>query len=177
MTDPKIKIFTAAGDIQITLFASAAPQTVGVFLKYLRAGLYNDTAFFRIVSHTHPQTGAAAKIEVIQGGPEFDRSGHNPALQRFQMPHEPTGATGLSHRHGTLGMGRFAPGESYGGFYICVGDQPELDEGGARFPDGWGGAAFGQVTGGLDVIDAIFAHAGRTEFTDRPVTIMRIEEL
>lgn len=161
--------------MRVSLDDAAAPQTVGNFLKYLSAGAYENTAFFRIVTKDHPQSGSNAKIEVIQGGPEFDKSGHDPQRQMFPLPHEPTGQTGLKHVHGAIAMGRFQPGQSYGGFYICVGDQPELDEGGARFPDGQGGAVFGQVVDGFDVIDAIFSHAGQSEFTDTPVAIHSIE--
>lgn len=37
-------------------------------------------------------------------------------------------------------------------FFICIGDQPELDYGGTRNPDGQGFAAFGQVIKGMDVV-------------------------
>ncbi|HEV8178090.1 MAG TPA: peptidylprolyl isomerase, partial [Gemmatimonadales bacterium] len=40
-------------------------------------------------------------------------------------------------------------------FFICIGDQPELDFGGKRNPDGQGFAAFGRVTRGMDVVRLI----------------------
>jgi len=177
MQDIQIEMRTDCGDMVIALYPQAAPATVENFLNYLDAGAFVGTSFFRIVNETHPQTGAAAKINVIQGGPLFDRSGHDPALQLFPLPHEPTSQTGLRHRHGALAMGRFAQGQSYGGFYISVGDQPELDAGGKRFPDGQGGAVFGQVVDGLEVIDALMAHAGENEFTDTPVAILSVTQL
>ena len=35
-------------------------------------------------------------------------------------------------------------------FFICIGDQPSLDFGGMRNPDGQGFAAFGRVVEGMD---------------------------
>ena len=40
-------------------------------------------------------------------------------------------------------------------FFICIGDQPELDFGGRRNPDGQGFAAFGRVVKGMDVVRKI----------------------
>lgn len=39
-----------------------------------------------------------------------------------------------------------------GAFFVCIGDQPELDFGGKRNPDGQGFAAFGHVTNGMKLI-------------------------
>ena len=68
---------------------------------------------------------------------------------------EQTHTTGLVHRDGTLSMARFAPDSAQADFFVCIGDQPELDAGGARNPDGWGFAAFGQVICGMDVVRRI----------------------
>jgi peptidyl-prolyl cis-trans isomerase A (cyclophilin A) len=68
---------------------------------------------------------------------------------------EHTSATGLCHRDGTISMARFAPDSAQADFFICIGDQPELDVGGTRNPDGQGFAAFGQVTQGMDVVRMI----------------------
>uniref|UniRef100_UPI003563258F peptidylprolyl isomerase n=1 Tax=Labilibaculum sp. TaxID=2060723 RepID=UPI003563258F len=40
-------------------------------------------------------------------------------------------------------------------FFICIGDQPSLDFGGMRNPDGQGFAAFGKVVKGMDVVKVI----------------------
>jgi cyclophilin family peptidyl-prolyl cis-trans isomerase len=50
------------------------------------------------------------------------------------IEHEPTAQTGIKHRDGTISMGRFAPGETCGSFFFCIGDQPELDHGGHGLP-------------------------------------------
>ncbi|MEH6444134.1 MAG: hypothetical protein V7784_09560 [Oceanospirillaceae bacterium] len=49
---------------------------------------------------------------------------------------ESTETTGLKHLKGSAAMGRFATNESYGGFFFCIGNQPELDAEGQRFSDG-----------------------------------------
>ena len=67
-------------------------------------------------------------------------------------------------------MGRLAPGTASSEFFICVGDQPELDYGGRRYPDGQGFAAFGQVISGMDIVREI--HSGKT---DRPPPGAKLE--
>jgi len=71
------------------------------------------------------------------------------------IPLERTSDTGLHHVNGTVSMARVGPDTGTYEFFICVGDQPALDFGGARNPDGQGFAAFGQVVRGLDVVRQI----------------------
>ena len=52
-------------------------------------------------------------------------------------------------------MARAEPDSGQHNFFICIGDQPELDFGGKRNPDGQGFAAFGKVTKGMDVVRRI----------------------
>jgi peptidyl-prolyl cis-trans isomerase A (cyclophilin A) len=52
-------------------------------------------------------------------------------------------------------MARDGPDTAQSSFSICVGDQPELDFGGKRNPDGQGFAAFGKVIEGMDVVRKI----------------------
>ncbi|MFX6040711.1 peptidylprolyl isomerase, partial [Acinetobacter baumannii] len=74
---------------------------------------------------------------------------------RPAIAHETTKQTGLRHRDGTVSMARGAPGTATAEFFICLGDQPELDFGGRRNPDGQGFAAFGQVVQGMGVVRAL----------------------
>jgi peptidyl-prolyl cis-trans isomerase A (cyclophilin A) len=46
-------------------------------------------------------------------------------------------------------------------FFICIGDQPGLDYGGMRNPDGEGFAAFGKVLAGMDIVHAIHQQEAR----------------
>ena len=52
-------------------------------------------------------------------------------------------------------MARTGPVSARDEFFICIGDQPSLDFGGARNRDGQGFAAFGRVVRGMDVVRAI----------------------
>ena len=47
------------------------------------------------------------------------------------------------------------PDSATSGWFICIEDQPSLDFGGARNPDGQGFAAFGRVVSGMDVVRRI----------------------
>lgn len=71
------------------------------------------------------------------------------------IPLERTRETGLKHIDGTISMARDGPDTATSDFFICVGDQPELDLGGQRNPDGQGFAAFGRVVRGHEVVRAI----------------------
>lgn len=147
--EPRVMLTTALGSIEVAADLARAPISAGDFLKYVDRGLFNGAAFYRTVrpdNDTNP-----VKIDVIQGGLMDDRKLLPP------IPHEPTNRTGLHHRDGTVSIARDAPGTgTAGAFFICIGDQPELDFGGRRNPDRQGFAAFGQVVRGMDVVRAIW---------------------
>ncbi|MBI3721615.1 MAG: peptidylprolyl isomerase, partial [Fimbriimonas ginsengisoli] len=68
---------------------------------------------------------------------------------------ERTNETGILHLRGTISMARDGPDTATSDFFICIGDQPSLDFGGKRNPDGQGFAAFGRVTKGMEVVKKI----------------------
>ena len=68
---------------------------------------------------------------------------------------ERTSVTGLLHKDGAISMARGMPDSATSGWFICINDQPSLDFGGARNPDGQGFAAFGRVVSGMDVVRKI----------------------
>ena len=70
---------------------------------------------------------------------------------------ERTRDTKLKHKDGTISMARDGPDTATSDFFLCIGDQPELDFGGKRNPDGQGFAAFGKVIRGMDVVKKIQA--------------------
>jgi len=76
-------------------------------------------------------------------------------------------------------MARNGPDTATASFSIVIGDQPEMDFGGRRNPDGQGFAAFGRVVRGLDVVKAIQASptgqrgAYGTESLDPPIRIVK----
>lgn len=143
------EIKTSAGDFSVELFPHQAPKTCANFLRYVDARLYDGTDFFRVQNLAN-QDNRPVKIEVIQGG-DLDSAKKFPALH-----FESTKMTGLSHRDGTISMARGDTGTAQSSFFICINDQPELDFGGKRNPDGQGFSAFGKVTEGMDVVRKIY---------------------
>lgn len=145
--NPEVIIHTTAGDITVELYAGAAPATVANFLRYVDAGLYRDSSFYRVVTMDN-QSHQPVKIEVIQGG----RGISDEPAPFPPVVHETTLDSGVTHRKGVISMSRLEPGTATSEFFICVTDQPELDYGGKRYPDGQGFAAFGKVTDGMDTV-------------------------
>ncbi len=147
---PLIRLATELGEIKIEVDVHRAPATAANFLRYLDGGFYDGGRFHRTVKPDN-QPDNKVKIEVIQAGinPEREKEGFPPvALQR-------TSVTGLRHKDGTVSMARLGPDTATSDFFICIGDQPELDFGGKRNPDGQGFAAFGRVLQGMDVVRKI----------------------
>jgi peptidyl-prolyl cis-trans isomerase A (cyclophilin A) len=141
-------IKTSVGNITIELYAAKAPLTVANFLRYVDAHLYDNSSFFRAVT-VNNQPDDSIKIEVIQGGNVA------PKKEFVAIPLETTKQTGLLHKDGTVSMARAAPVTATSSFFICINDQPSLNYGGKRNPDGQGFAAFGQVIRGMDVVKRI----------------------
>jgi peptidyl-prolyl cis-trans isomerase A (cyclophilin A) len=171
---PGIRIVTDRGAIEAELFPDRAPATVANFLRYIDAGRYIDGQFHRTVTlNPDNQQNNTVKIEVIQGGanPKFDEQAW-PAIAL-----ERTRDTGLKHLDGTLSMARAGPDTATSDFFVCIGDQPELDFGGKRNPDGQGFAAFGRVTKGLEVVRKIHTAPADGQKLSPAVRIVRIERM
>jgi peptidyl-prolyl cis-trans isomerase B (cyclophilin B) len=131
-------IVTARGTITADLFDEEAPGTVANFEKLANEGFYDGTRFHRVISDF-----------MIQGGDPLSKDPDHPRVG--------TGGPGYTikcethrnvHRHeaGTLSMAH--AGKDTGGsqFFICHSRQAHLD--GIH-------TVFGQVTDGLDVVQAI----------------------
>ncbi|UCE41382.1 MAG: peptidylprolyl isomerase [Candidatus Aminicenantes bacterium] len=148
--NPEVLIKTELGDITIEIYEKEAPITASNFLKYVDEGRYKDGCFYRVVTMEN-QPNNDIKIEVIQGGLSAETRGNMLA----PIEHETTDRTGILHKNGVISMARSKPGTASSEFFICVGDQPELDGGGKRNPDGQGFSAFGKVIKGMDVVKKI----------------------
>jgi peptidyl-prolyl cis-trans isomerase A (cyclophilin A) len=167
-----VAIVTTAGEIDVRVDTEHAPKSAANFLSYVKRGFFDGGTFFRTVT-THPdnQPGKTAKIDVIQGT-------HNAAAHPHLDPpvaFEPTSLTGLRHRDGTVSLARDdAPNTAQTDFFICIGPQPSLDDGGLRSKDHRGFAAFGQVVRGMDVVRAIHAAPHAEQKLTPPITIRMI---
>jgi len=93
------------------------------------------------------------------------------------IKHEPTVLTGILHKDGVISMARNEPGTATSEFFICIGDQPSLDYGGKRNPDGQGFAAFGKVVEGMDVVRKIHKSAAAGQWLKPRIKILKIEVL
>jgi peptidyl-prolyl cis-trans isomerase A (cyclophilin A) len=168
--ETRVLIRTDLGEIEVSLDPARAPITAANFIKYVRGGFYDGGRFHRTVTMDN-QPNNKVLIEVVQAGinPEKRSTGFPP------IELERTSVTGLSHRDGTISMARGSPDSATSDFFICIGDQPSLDFGGTRNPDGQGFAAFGRVIRGMEVVRKIQAAPAEGQRLTPPVRIVRAE--
>lgn len=168
-SNPKVAIKTELGDITVEIFEKKAPVTASNFLKYVDEGRFKGACFYRVVRMDN-QPRNKIKIEVIQGGLIYTRR------EQILPPieHETTQKTGIFHLDGTISMARNQPGSAASEFFICIGEQPELDFGGKRNPDGQGFAAFGKVVAGMDVVKKIHQLPTEGQMLTSRVTIQDV---
>ena len=164
----RVRLDTSLGAIVVEVDGARAPVTAANFLRYVARGDYDGGRFHRTVRATN-QPGKTVLIDVVQAGP--DPASLHPELPAITL--ERTSVTGLRHLDGALSMARDGPDTATSDFFICVGDQPELDFGGRRNPDGQGFAAFGRVVSGMDVVRRIHAAAADGQSLTPPVAIRR----
>ena len=145
-----VVIDTERGEIEVAIDPEHAPGTSTNFLRYLDAGHYDGGRFHRTVTMQN-QPNNDVKIEVIQASVNTAKREEGFGA----IPLERTTTTGLEHKDGAISMARGAPDSATSSFFFCIGDQPELDFGGKRNPDGQGFAAFGMIVRGTDVVKKI----------------------
>jgi len=164
-----VLIHTDLGDISVELYMEKAPVTASNFLAHVEHDDYTNSMFYRVVRMDN-QPQSKVKIEVIQGG-----LFHDEVLDTITpIRHESTQETGILHTDGVISMARMEPGSASTEFFICIGDQPSLDHGGKRNPDGQGFAAFGKVVKGMDIVRAIQAQADEGQYLKEHVRIRAI---
>jgi peptidyl-prolyl cis-trans isomerase A (cyclophilin A) len=169
------RVDTDLGAFVVEVDPAVAPVTVANYLAYVDNKFLDGGAVYRVVTLANQAPQTRHKIEVVQWGMNL-ADGRSPPLP--PIVHETTRATGLRHRDGTVSMARSTPGSAASEFFICIGEQPELDFGGARNPDGQGFAAFGRVVGGLAVVRALHAK-GRdaTQYLVPPIGVRSVRRV
>ena len=167
---PKVQIDTALGKIVLELDHEHAPITVANFLHYVHQGFYSDGEFFRTVRKGNQPEGSV-KIEVLQGCADAKREFLDPIVL------ERTRDTGLRHLGSVISMARYGPDTARDHFFICIGDQPALDFGGQRNPDGQGFAAFGRVIEGMELVRQLHAAPAKGQELTPPIPIQRAVRL
>ncbi len=142
MTGPRLLISTSMGDITLQLDSVRAPKSVANILRYVKEKHYDGTVFYRV-----------AKGFVIQMG-SWDAQGKGRPIHPGPVPLESN--NGLSNLRGTVALGREdAPDTAKAEFYINLADNAPLDHKADDPGANTGYAVFGQVTSGIDVVDAI----------------------
>lgn len=138
-SNPVVVIETSKGSITVELLKDKAPRSVENFLSYVKDGSYEGTIFHRVIGNF-----------MVQGG-GFDEN----LMKRGTKPPVVNEATnGVSNRRGTLAMARTSdPNSATSQFFINVVDNQRLD----RRPGNAGYTVFGQVTSGMEAVDAIRA--------------------
>ena len=170
-----VGVETSLGRFYIAVDTRRAPITAANFLKYVDGKFYDGGRFHRA---TRPDNYEAKPpnrpmMNIIQGGIDpAKRSQGFPAI-----PLERTSVTGIKHVVGVVSMARGTPDSATSDFFVLLDDQPSLDFGGLRFDDGQGGAAFGHVLAGLDVVRKIQQQPVDGQNLSGPVAIKRIWRL
>lgn len=157
------------GDFSIDMHNDRAPITCEYFGNLARDGALDNSSVFRIIAENNRQPDEEYPINVVQIGPVEVFSG-----PRHVIEHENTNRTGLSHRRWTVSAARFDLGELYGSFFICLRDEPELDYGGGRQPDGQGFAAFGHIAEGFQTVERIFDCAEPKQMLSKQIPIQKV---
>jgi len=131
-------IETTKGTIVLELFDEEAPETVKNFEKLANSDFYDGTRFHRVIPNFMIQGG-----DPISKDPNDRRAGTGGPGYRIKCE---THRNVHKHVAGTLSMAH--AGKDTGGsqFFICHSPQPHLDK---------VHTVFGQVTTGMDVVNAI----------------------
>ena len=145
-------LHTNHGDVEIALYPSSAPKAVNNFVFLARAGFYDNVIFHRVVPGF-----------VIQGG---DPAGTGRGGPGYQFEDELEGAGGYSR--GTVAMANAGPNTNGSQFFVCLAD--------VGLPHQY--TIFGNVTSGMDAVDAIAALqlAGEKPVTDAVITGVTVTE-
>ena len=150
-TNPTITITMADGGvITAELYPHIAPNTVNNFLHLVNQGFYDGLIFHRVMPGF-----------MLQGGCPF---GMGTGGAGYSIACETTGNS-LSHEPGVLSMAHAGPGTGSSQFFIMHGTYTGLD--GLH-------TAFGRVTAGMEVVDAIATTQVQGERPIRPQTIESI---
>ncbi len=137
------------GVMKAELYPEVAPNTVNNFISLVKKGFYDGGRFHRGISGFMIQGGDPKGVGV--GGPGYTIKGEFSA-NGFKND--------LKHDRGVLSMARtMAPNSAGSQFFVMHEDSPHLD---GQY------AAFGKLTEGFDVLDAIAAV--RTDYNDKPRT-------
>jgi len=149
-----VTLATELGAIVIEMLPTKAPEAARNFLNLAATGSLDSTTFSRIVP-----------TFVIQGGDLQTSEKWNQQLANRMQKHLPDEPSDVKHERGVVSMARSdEPNSATTHFFILVGPGPHLD---SKF------SAFGTVTKGMEVADAINQAPVEGEKPEKPVKINR----
>ena len=149
-----VTLETEVGAIEIAMMPEVAPESVRNFLNLSATGLLDTTTFSRVV-----------KGFVIQGGNLSTGEKWNSETAKRMSRKLPDEPGIVKHVRGIVSMARGdEPNTATTNFFILVGPAQHLD---SKF------AAFGTVTKGMEVVDAINQAPVEGEKPEKPVKINR----
>ena len=157
MANPVVTIIMENGDVmKAELYPEVAPNTVNNFISLVKKGYYDGLIFHRVIRGFMIQGGCPQGTGM--GGPGYSIKGEF-SQNGFKND--------LKHTEGVLSMARsMMPNSAGSQFFIMHADGPFLD---GQY------AAFGAVTEGLDVVDAIASV--RTDRNDRPAEEQKMKSV
>ena len=170
---PRVRVQTALGVFTVVVHVDKAPVSGATFLALVRSGHLDGSSVFRILNDRN-QPDDEHEVRTVQWG-WYERKDNS--LPGSRPAHEPTSVTGLRHLRGTMSMARRASGTPGSEYFIILRDEPELDFGGRRNPDGQGFAAFAQVVDGFDTLERLHACGEDGQFVQKPVPVLAVSEL
>lgn len=148
---PSATFETSMGTFKVELFTDLAPKTCRNFMDLAERKYYDDTIFHRVIDSF-----------MIQGG---DPTGTGRGGPGYKIPDE--FGPGLKHdKPGILSMANAGPDTGGSQFFVTLAPTPWLD--GKH-------AIFGQVTSGMDVVEAI--GKVKTGQGDKPAADVVIKKL
>lgn len=150
-----VTLDTEAGVIVMEMFPESAPESVRNFLNLVAIGVLDTTAFTRVVPDF-----------VIQGGDLYSREGKvTPEIGRRARKTVPDEPNKILHERGIVSMARSdEPNSATTNFFILLTSASYLD---GKF------AAFGRVTKGMEVVEAINKMPVTEEKPEKPVRIRK----
>ena len=157
MSNPIVTITMEDGKMmKAELYPDIAPTTVTTFISLVTKGFYNGLIFHRGIKGFMMQGGCPQGNGM--GGPGYSIKGE---FAQNGFPNN------LKHTEGVLSMARaMSPNSAGSQFFIMHKAAPHLD--GAY-------AAFGKITEGMDVVNAIAEV--QTDYNDRPLKSQRIQTM
>ena len=157
MSNPIVSItMENGGVIKAELYPDVAPNTVNNFISLVKSGFYNGLVFHLVIRGFMIQGGCPQGTGM--GGPGYSIKGE---FNANGVKND------LKHDVGVLSMARAMDPNSAGSqFFIMHENSPHLD---GQY------AAFGKVTDGMDVVNAIAEV--KTDYSDRPMEAQTIKSM